>query len=444
MRRPVTAVRMAAVAGTVAVIVLAGAWAPGPAARAAGGSIPSESPSAILAAATSAIDGVSTVRFVGSGVSGSNSISLDLRLAAGKGGEGTVSEDGAAFQFVVIGGEAYFKASTGFWKRFTNEAVAQLIAGRWLKAPATGSLASLANFGNLHALVAALLSPTGVLSKGPLTTVRGQKVVAVTNRADGGTLYVAATGTPYPVEIANAREHGVIVVEDINQPVTLVAPSGAIDLQQLEHAPSLAIPGAPGYSTFTGPLGRPLPVGRPWGKTCQPVRFTVDEHVPQWAYEQIAATIAQARRDGIDVTVENRQFDWTPGSLYYVGGQSPASTVRVAIFADDGRAPLLSNGKPEHINLGWNARADPDGEHEDLTSAQGVLWMKTIDGNAQAVRLSTRYLIAMTQGIIDTSRQDSAIAEGSTIDQFTPTDIAAMKRMSGCGSAAEGAVASGG
>ena len=433
---------MIAVAGAVMLMILAGVCAAGPAARAAGESIASESPSAILSAATSAIDAVSTVRFVGSGVSGGSSISLDLRLAAGKGGEGTVSVDGAAFQIVVIGDEAYFKASAGFWKRFTSEAVAQLIAGRWLKSPATGSLASLANFGNLHALVAALLSPTGVLSKGPLTTVRAQKVIAITNRADGGTLYVAATGTPYPVEIANAREHGVIVVEDINQPVTLVAPSGAIDLQHLEHGPSLAIPGAPGYSTFTGPLGRPLPVGRPWGKPCQPVRFTVEEHVPQWVYVQIAATIAQARRDGIDITVENRQFYWTPSSLYYVNGQSPASTVRVAIFANDGQPPRLSNGKPEHINLGWNARPDPDGQHEDLTSAQGILWMKSIDGNAQSVRRSIRYLIAMTQGIINTSRQDSAMAEGSTIDDFTQADVAAMKRMSGCGDPANGAAAS--
>ena len=195
MRRPVAAARMVVVAGAVMLLVLAGVGAGGPAARAAGESVESESPSAILAAARSAIDAVSTVRFVGSGVSGASSISLDLRVAAGKGGEGTVNLDGAAFQFVVIGDEAYLKASAAFWKRFGNEAASQLVAGRWFKAPATGSFASLANFGNLHALVAALLSPTGVLSKGPLTTVRGQKVIAITNRADGWTLYVAATGT---------------------------------------------------------------------------------------------------------------------------------------------------------------------------------------------------------------------------------------------------------
>jgi hypothetical protein len=197
--------------------------------------------------------------------------------------------------------------------------------------------------------------------------------------------------------------------------------------------PDLAIPGAPGYSTFTGPHGKPLAAGRPWGEPCQPIRFTVEEHVPDWVYAQVAAVTDEARGDGIDVTLETRQFMWSPASLYYLNGQSPASTVRVAIFAHDESPPQLANGQPEHVNLGWDARLDPDGRHEDLTLAQGDLWMQVLDGHPQAVRRSMRQLVAMTQGIIRTSRQDSAIAEGTNIDHFTPADIAAMKRMSGCG-----------
>ncbi|HEY1774717.1 MAG TPA: hypothetical protein VGG41_01040 [Solirubrobacteraceae bacterium] len=200
----------------------------------------------------------------------------------------------------------------------------------------------------------------------------------------------------------------------------------------LQRSPALAIPGAPGYGTFTGPLGRPLPVGRPWGEPCQPVRFTVDEHVPQWVYVQIAATVAQARSDGIDVTIENRQFYWTPSSLYYVSGQSPGSTVRVSIFTNDGTPPELASGRPEHIELIWNARPDPDGRHEDLELAQGDLWMQPLTGDPQTVRLAVRQLIAMTQGVMDSSQPNSAIIDGSTVDNFTPSDIAAMQRMSGC------------
>jgi hypothetical protein len=198
------------------------------------------------------------------------------------------------------------------------------------------------------------------------------------------------------------------------------------------HSPDLAIPGAPGYSTFTGPHGKPLAVGRPWGEPCQPIRFTVEERVPDWVYAQVAAVVSEARRDGIDVTLETRQFLWFPGSLYYLGAQSPASTVRVAIFAQDQAPPQLANGQPEHIDLGWDARLDSDGHHEDLTLAQGILWMQALNESPHAVRRSIRQLVAMTQGVIHTTRQDSGIAEGTNIDHFTPADVSAMKRMSGC------------
>ena len=199
-----------------------------------------------------------------------------------------------------------------------------------------------------------------------------------------------------------------------------------------EHGQDLAIPGAPGYSTFTGPLGKPLPVGRPWGRPCQPVRFAVEEHVPDWVYDQVDAVVTAARRDGIDVALETRQFFWSPGTLYYMDGQTTASTVRIGIFADDGTPPELSNGQPEHIGFGWDAILDPDGHNEDLTQADGMLWMQTLGANAKAVRRSVRQLIAMTQGIMSTSRRSSGIARDSNIDRFTTADIAAMDRMSGC------------
>ena len=174
------------------------------------------------------------------------------------------------------------------------------------------------------------------------------------------------------------------------------------------------------------------------GRPCQPVRSAVEEHVPDWVYDQVAAIVTEARRDGIDVAVETRQFLWSPGLLYYVAGQTTASRVRVGIFANDGAPPDLSNGQPEHIGFGRDADPDADGHHDDLTQAAGTLWMQSLGDNAQAVRRSILQLIAMTQGIMSTSRQNSGIARDSEIDQFTPADIAAMDRMSGCGDAASG------
>src|SRR5262249_20923147 len=115
-----------------------------------------------------------------------------------------------------------------------NAAVAQLVAGRWLKTPTTGSFASLAKFADRKALFDALLSPTGTLVRGRVTTLRGRRVVPVTDEADGGTLYVAATGPPYPVELVNRAKHATLVFDGIDAPVHLTAPKGAIDLRSLE------------------------------------------------------------------------------------------------------------------------------------------------------------------------------------------------------------------
>jgi hypothetical protein len=188
----------------------------------------------------------------------------------------------------------------------------------------------------------------------------------------------------------------------------------------------LAIPGAPGYTTFTGPHGKPLPVGHPWGRQCQAIVFYVVQPVFGWVNRQVEAVVGEANRDGIDVTLRNGDRGWI-GPLH--GGSNP---VDVPIGASEQPAPALTNGQPEHITLGWDTTLDPDGRHEELTHVQGVLWEQTLHGHAKALRRAVRQLIGMTQGVGATARHDSAIAEGSTIDRFTKADLAAMQAMSGC------------
>jgi hypothetical protein len=175
------------------------------------------------------------VHVSGSGIENGEPISLDLSLVAGKGGRGTVSENGAAFNLVVIGKTLYFEGSAAFWKKAGGgSSAAALFAGKWLKAPTTGQFASVVAFTSIKSLFAQLLAPKGSLSKGAPTTVLGQQVVPVTDQNDGGTLYVATSGPPYPVEVVGpAKKHDVVVIDNIGKPVSLTAPAGAIDISQL-------------------------------------------------------------------------------------------------------------------------------------------------------------------------------------------------------------------
>lgn len=224
-----------------------------------------------------------------------------------------------------------------------------------------------------------------------------------------------------------ARALGVV----IGVVLPLVAVTGRVAIAYEANA-ARAIPGAAGYYRFAGPHGKLLAVGRPWGASCQPLRFGVDAQAPDWVYAQVAAVVAEARLDGLNVALETRSLQWFPQSLYYPSGQTPLTVRPVWISWRTGTPPARSDGTAEHIELGWDAAVDADGRHEDLTSADGELWMRAVQ-QPQAIRRSIRQLIAMTQGIIRTTRSDSGIALDTTNDRFSPADIAAMKRMSGCG-----------
>jgi hypothetical protein len=100
---------------------------------------------------------------------------------------------------------------------------------------ASGQLGALAGFTDLKKLFNQLLSSHGTLVKGPITTARGMKAVPLTDRTKGGTLYVAATGKPYPIEVVNGgADNGQITFDRFNQPVSLTPPAGAIDMSQLQ------------------------------------------------------------------------------------------------------------------------------------------------------------------------------------------------------------------
>lgn len=210
----------------------------------------------------------------------------------------------------------------------------------------------------------------------------------------------------------------------------VAAAVGASVLIELPSA-SLAIPGAPGYFTATGPLGRPFPVGRPWGQGCEPLRFEVGSGVPTGVYQQLATVVGEGRQDGLNITVGNRSAEPDPASLTYPPGLSASEVPVVGIFANTTARPVSSSGHPEHVNIGWNAKPDADGRHEDVTYVDATLYLANLP-NAAAERTALRQTLAFTQGVSSTDLGDSGIREGATRDSFSSSDVHAMKVMSGC------------
>ncbi len=161
-------------------------------------------------------------------------LTLDLQITNGHGGKGSMSENGLEFDLVRVGTKAYIKGSNAFLKKFAG-AAAPLLSGKWLVGRAdTGQLASLVPLTDITQLLKAVLGSHGALANRGETTYKGQKVVAIADTTQGGTLYVAATGKPYPVALVGGRSNsGSVTFTDWGSAVDVVAPKGAIDISKL-------------------------------------------------------------------------------------------------------------------------------------------------------------------------------------------------------------------
>ena len=197
--------------------------------------IADKSPTEILAAAKSAADTATSVHVSGRGTDNGVPLVIDLHIVAGKGGKGRLSEQGLSFDLVRIGPNAYIKGSKAFYKKFAGPAAAQLLAGKWLKGPATkGDLASLTPLTDLRKLLDQTLSNHGPLAKTSTTVVHGQHVVGVKDTSKGGVLYVATIGKPYPIQITKGgSSNEALLLDQWNQAVSLSAPPNAVDMSKL-------------------------------------------------------------------------------------------------------------------------------------------------------------------------------------------------------------------
>jgi hypothetical protein len=185
-----------------------------------------------------AMKSATAVHVAGSGLSSGSKLVIDLHLDASKGGEGFVSVGGISFDIVRIGAKAYFKGGPAFLKHYAGTTGAQLFKGKWFYAPAnTGDFASFTPLTNLVELANALVASPGKVTKGKQTTIDGQPAIAITAGGSGGTLYVATTGKPYPLEVkAGGGETGTITFTGWDEPSALVAPKDAINYTKLTAA----------------------------------------------------------------------------------------------------------------------------------------------------------------------------------------------------------------
>jgi hypothetical protein len=155
---------------------------------------------------------------------------FDRRVVKGKGFIGSATFGGQQkVDAVAIGSRGYMRANTAFWRLWEDRATAARLEGKWVALPASDRRFGLPtpepSFDGLNSF-------TGTPTNKGATTYNGQSVVAIDKGSKSGTVYVAATGTPYPVAIVDPLGRS-FTFDSWNKPVTLRPPPGAVDLSKL-------------------------------------------------------------------------------------------------------------------------------------------------------------------------------------------------------------------
>jgi hypothetical protein len=214
--------------------VLAGCASSSP----AGNGVASNSPTRIVARATAAATAAESVHVAGSILSEGKPISLNMELDAEKGGKGRLTLGNLSVDVVNVDRAVYLKAGPAFYSRFVGPAAARVLQAKWLRGSSvSGPLASFTSLTEVRKLLSSTLAAHGALARGATTTIDGEPAVGVTDTAGGGTLYVASTGTPYPLEIVKRGSDAStlkLVFDGWNQPVALAVPPNPLDIHQLQ------------------------------------------------------------------------------------------------------------------------------------------------------------------------------------------------------------------
>lgn len=198
----------------------------------------------VLAKAKAAATSAKSVHVVGQIVQSSGKTTFDLKLSDQPGATGTIELAGSRVEIVRIGGDVYFKAdqktlASGLGG--SSAELARLVAGRYIKGPLTDPrLTGFTQLTSLKDFTANVLDPSGSISRVDGKIVDGVATVGLRNdnKQNGGTLYVADEGEPFPllIEALSSRsDTGNLRMKEWNAELAISPPPAdqVIDLSKL-------------------------------------------------------------------------------------------------------------------------------------------------------------------------------------------------------------------
>lgn len=200
-------IRGKSAAGLTAAVAVLGIAACGSSAGGGSGSQAAQrSTSELISQMKTAVRNASSMHLAGLVNSGGKQTVLNLGLLRSGDFSGSITQNGVPLHLIGANGKYYVKATPAFLHRLgESKAVCVLMCGKYVQMSGaqgsrlSGSL-SLAN------LTRALTSDLPHLTRTGTAIVAGQRAIELRG-ADGSTVDVAASGTPYPLRVISPPSH---------------------------------------------------------------------------------------------------------------------------------------------------------------------------------------------------------------------------------------------
>ena len=172
------------------------------------------------------------------------------RLVVGMIVTATIGQTTAAQTIAITGGKVYLQGRD-FLSALAGQQAAAQIGDKWVVAPASAAGSGVGQIADMQKFADCLVQNHGTLSKST-GKLGGQDAVILTDKADKpgtqpGKLYVAASGTPYPLQLqitgpttpgaaatstcaSTGSSTGSLTFSDYGKSYSIAAPTGAVDL----------------------------------------------------------------------------------------------------------------------------------------------------------------------------------------------------------------------
>jgi hypothetical protein len=213
--------------------------------------IASLTPTAALAKVSAAAAIQTSVRVAGSVVESGRKLSINVQAGLDS-GQGVLRIGHGRVSLRLLNGTLYFNGDIkGLTGLGVKPASAKGAAGKWIGGQASTS--PLSAFVSFTDLVSSILRPNGGIVAGHPKTINGVKTISIVNKAKkgGGTLYIATTGEPLPVQAVNPKTRERLTFTDWSATLSVAQPPKAITIPAPTRVP-LSPTASPSPSASSG------------------------------------------------------------------------------------------------------------------------------------------------------------------------------------------------